>query len=133
MSYVSVLVFDGQVLKKDFCAMLTELEPQVGSAQPGQLQSLKFPFLRHLVRLVSVAGDDAGAASVPAFETYDAFLARGRDISIALVEARAATVTPTDPGGLFFSSGTTSLPKGRSEEHTSELQSLMRISYAVFC
>src|SRR3546814_3403719 len=26
-----------------------------------------------------------------------------------------------------------SLPCGRSEEHTSELQSLMRISYAVFC
>src|SRR3546814_2509120 len=25
------------------------------------------------------------------------------------------------------------LPKRRSEEHTSELQSLMRISYAVFC
>src|SRR3546814_9833804 len=25
------------------------------------------------------------------------------------------------------------LPEGRSEEHTSELQSLMRISYAVFC
>src|SRR3546814_6522378 len=25
------------------------------------------------------------------------------------------------------------LTKGRSEEHTSELQSLMRISYAVFC
>src|SRR3546814_6257395 len=26
-----------------------------------------------------------------------------------------------------------SAPSGRSEEHTSELQSLMRISYAVFC
>src|SRR3546814_3613205 len=26
-----------------------------------------------------------------------------------------------------------SFPRGRSEEHTSELQSLMRISYAVFC
>src|SRR3546814_5914028 len=25
------------------------------------------------------------------------------------------------------------IPAGRSEEHTSELQSLMRISYAVFC
>src|SRR3546814_4274880 len=25
------------------------------------------------------------------------------------------------------------VPDGRSEEHTSELQSLMRISYAVFC
>src|SRR3546814_1022189 len=28
---------------------------------------------------------------------------------------------------------TVKLPIGRSEEHTSELQSLMRISYAVFC
>src|SRR3546814_5145796 len=27
----------------------------------------------------------------------------------------------------------TRLERGRSEEHTSELQSLMRISYAVFC
>src|SRR3546814_1110717 len=29
--------------------------------------------------------------------------------------------------------GDTHVPGGRSEEHTSELQSLMRISYAVFC
>src|SRR3546814_9838715 len=38
----------------------------------------------------------------------------------------------------FLMSAKLSLPKqvfghGRSEEHTSELQSLMRISYAVFC
>src|SRR3546814_6751157 len=32
--------------------------------------------------------------------------------------------------GKFFNA---SLDKARSEEHTSELQSLMRISYAVFC
>src|SRR3546814_7865348 len=32
--------------------------------------------------------------------------------------------------GQFFASGGMT---GRSEEHTSELQSLMRISYAVFC
>src|SRR3546814_8859799 len=31
------------------------------------------------------------------------------------------------------SNARTSLPTPRSEEHTSELQSLMRISYAVFC
>src|SRR3546814_3948591 len=31
---------------------------------------------------------------------------------------------------LFFTGNT---DEGRSEEHTSELQSLMRISYAVFC
>src|SRR3546814_7851954 len=39
---------------------------------------------------------------------------------------------PHDPG---FVEDTTSPPtfRSRSEEHTSELQSLMRISYAVFC
>src|SRR3546814_953464 len=44
-------------------------------------------------------------------------------------------------GGTFPRSGVQRCPKtysptsrsGRSEEHTSELQSLMRISYAVFC
>src|SRR3546814_4087103 len=38
------------------------------------------------------------------------------------------------PGGLRLRPGGPGLlPAGRSEEHTSELQSLMRISYAVFC
>src|SRR3546814_4403697 len=37
-------------------------------------------------------------------------------------------------GGLpYFDSGAAGLLVARSEEHTSELQSLMRISYAVFC
>src|SRR3546814_7974786 len=39
----------------------------------------------------------------------------------------AAEIAPDDAAGIFYTSGT------RSEEHTSELQSLMRISYAVFC
>src|SRR3546814_10321507 len=34
---------------------------------------------------------------------------------------------------LFLAVGNTEENKRRSEEHTSELQSLMRISYAVFC
>src|SRR3546814_7258158 len=33
----------------------------------------------------------------------------------------------------FFNGGEASGSRWRSEEHTSELQSLMRISYAVFC
>src|SRR3546814_1019604 len=37
----------------------------------------------------------------------------------------------THTGGTTITDGT--LQIGRSEEHTSELQSLMRISYAVFC
>src|SRR3546814_3708134 len=65
---------------------------------------------------------------------------------------RATVLVPTDFSGMIFSfvplrepperTRATSLPSTykatsargrRSEEHTSELQSLMRISYAVFC
>src|SRR3546814_5788053 len=54
---------------------------------------------------------------------------------------RNAFVTPVSPGLSVRSqnirrpprSGCNWLPRRRSEEHTSELQSLMRISYAVFC
>src|SRR3546814_6753143 len=35
--------------------------------------------------------------------------------------------------GVFANTTTTQFDTDRSEEHTSELQSLMRISYAVFC
>src|SRR3546814_32623 len=45
------------------------------------------------------------------------------------VIAWAESASPNAPSGRV---GAASLP-GRSEEHTSELQSLMRISYAVFC
>src|SRR3546814_8418089 len=40
---------------------------------------------------------------------------------------------PDDPGAHRRSRGPAGGRPGRSEEHTSELQSLMRISYAVFC
>src|SRR3546814_4238745 len=44
----------------------------------------------------------------------------GLDVAVATADARA---TGFEPDPVFV----------RSEEHTSELQSLMRISYAVFC
>src|SRR3546814_1951033 len=54
-----------------------------------------------------------------------------------MVDAMAATVTHAVPEsmGPYLAPITAvlSAPFTRSEEHTSELQSLMRISYAVFC
>ena len=50
-SAVSVLLFEPRVLKKDFAAMLCELEPQVADAAPGRLASRRFPFLRALAML----------------------------------------------------------------------------------
>src|SRR3546814_10738682 len=67
---------------------------------------------------------------------------QGRDGRGMVAEPIAGRVTPIFPiamivgravGELQSSVGEMLLGVSRSEEHTSELQSLMRISYAVFC
>src|SRR3546814_4122660 len=57
----------------------------------------------------------------------------GRRTGIAMVSALLPLATPNRARKTGTSSANTSAASGRSEEHTSELQSLMRISYAVFC
>lgn len=115
VSGISVLLFEDRVLKKDFSAMLADVEPAIRDAAPGELTSAKFPFLRRFVRLDSLtdACEQANSVGEPAaFETWDTFLALSAKVPDTVVEARGKAVTPADAGGLFFSSGTTSLPKG---------------------
>jgi fatty-acyl-CoA synthase len=107
-SGVSVLLFENAVLKKDFSQVLLELEPAISAAPPGQLWSHRFPFLRRLVQVDAIAA----AGPTGAIETWSGFLSRGSSVPSPLVEATAASVRPSDIGVLFFSSGTTSLPKG---------------------
>src|SRR3546814_4634240 len=52
-----------------------------------------------------------------------------QDIEASIVEVRRAAAR----GARGINMGGRNLAGKRSEEHTSELQSLMRISYAVFC
>lgn len=107
---VSILLFERSVVKKDFAAMLGELAPEIRSAAPGQLISMKFPFLRRLA-----AVDDTGGLG--GIETWSGFLAHGDAIPRALVEATTATVKPSDAAGLFLSSGSTNRPKGILSAH----------------
>src|SRR3546814_160541 len=64
-----------------------------------------------------------------------AFAGRPRHIVEIAIAARGGL--PSDIGGIIDEreeqSAAKARPEKRSEEHTSELQSLMRISYAVFC
>src|SRR3546814_10351471 len=53
-------------------------------------------------------------------------------VMIAL-NLQTSFLTPPFGFALFYLRGVTPASVSRSEEHTSELQSLMRISYAVFC
>jgi acyl-CoA synthetase (AMP-forming)/AMP-acid ligase II len=104
-SAISVLLFEPLVLRKDFLAMLRALEPAIDGAPPGELRSGRFPYLRRLAML------DAPEA-VGCVEPWDRFLESGEGVGADLVDERATEVSPSDPGMLFFSSGTTGRPKG---------------------
>src|SRR3546814_10232635 len=63
---------------------------------------------------------------------------RGASVTMELLPTGGSTMamsTGDDPDRteLLATRGPVAGDAGRSEEHTSELQSLMRISYAVFC
>src|SRR3546814_2245366 len=61
-------------------------------------------------------------------------LGQERLLVTPLSRFRQGTPIRVEEGVLFTTYATLrSQERGRSEEHTSELQSLMRISYAVFC
>ncbi|MBY0422728.1 MAG: AMP-binding protein [Parvularculaceae bacterium] len=107
-SACGVLLFEREILKKDFLDILASLEPAVATATPSAFASLRFPYLRRL----AVVGAGAGAA-----QSWSAFLASGEAVAPARIDARRAAVFPSDPGALFFSSGSTAKPKGVLNAH----------------
>src|SRR3546814_4262291 len=83
------------------------------------------------------AGSDLAAMKTRAVERDDHWLLNGSKIYISNgllsdIVIVAAKTHPDNPHGLTLFIVERGM-EGRSEEHTSELQSLMRISYAVFC
>jgi fatty-acyl-CoA synthase len=109
-SACSILLLERRVLKKDFARILCDLDSAIATASVSDLASVKFPFLRGLAML-------DGDAPIGAIETWTSFLARGSGIASQHVAARAAAVTPADPGMIFFSSGSTNRPKGILSAH----------------
>src|SRR3546814_6168990 len=60
-------------------------------------------------------------------------LIRPTALGMALATMRSSQARAPGPSTSYFAKDDSSSRPTRSEEHTSELQSLMRISYAVFC
>src|SRR3546814_3638565 len=107
------------------------MQPGTAEASPGNI--------------TEVDGTDAhGNAYVAASELMEASLEYDGNsrfkLTISNTSGSTANPTPFSPGvwAISYIAGTdilnpNPLYEARSEEHTSELQSLMRISYAVFC
>src|SRR3546814_8050252 len=81
--------------------------------------------VRLLVRAALVVTDSGGLQEEAATLGIPVVVLRTRTERMEAVEDGRAMLAGSDPEAI--------LSAARSEEHTSELQSLMRISYAVFC
>src|SRR3546814_1394455 len=73
--------------------------------------------------LAGAIGGHMAEQQIRATNTYD--------VTVSMETGSTRVINVPELGGL--STGEKVRIDGRSEEHTSELQSLMRISYAVFC
>src|SRR3546814_5571573 len=89
-----------------------------------------------VTKRASIDDEIAGVRTGGAHRTDDAAVLKTDDLKVAAADrggsgiVAGATCEPLDPCSVFDQ---VARAMNRSEEHTSELQSLMRISYAVFC
>lgn len=107
---VALLITEAEVAKKDFVKNISDLVPALAGKAYGELMTDEFPFLRRVVCIDSEAATDG-------IQRWDAFLASGESIPDSLVAATMAAVSPVDQGLIFFSSGTTALPKAIQQTH----------------
>src|SRR3546814_9381114 len=80
----------------------------------------------------SVVGSHKGGFDAFGFDITPYLKAGENELIVEVLDPTSAGTQPRgkqilDPAGIWYTA------VSRSEEHTSELQSLMRISYAVFC
>src|SRR3546814_8902072 len=100
---------------------------------PGLVQPAPVVFAQTTSNAVAVDGD--GFTYVVGTTTGDLGLNRGdgdQDLFLTKMDSEGEVVWQRLLGAAGATEGT-AIAIDRSEEHTSELQSLMRISYAVFC
>src|SRR3546814_10705768 len=90
---------------------------------------LKGAVLAIVLLVLGILGNEAVDRVMQNFREPDEFLVQMKDEQKQNFEALNASLSELK--GTLDADGRSAL--SRSEEHTSELQSLMRISYAVFC
>src|SRR3546814_1503491 len=91
----------------------------MGEKMVGGIEPFAVPGLNGMAKVQGVPVDDDGGEQVEA----------GDPVMLTLRRAVADFALTADAQGIFQRM----MCLARSEEHTSELQSLMRTSYAVFC
>ncbi len=107
-----LLVTMARFKTSDYLGMLRELAPEWAHGKAGALEAQQLPHLRAVVWI-----DEPGqGAEEPGLTRFSALLAQG-DAADPRVAQVGATLKPTDPINIQFTSGTTGFPKGATLTH----------------
>lgn len=114
---VSCLIAVDRFRRNDYRAMIGAMQPRASV----------LPRLRHLV-WVEVDGPAApGAAQGEGAITWEAMVARGKDVPDARIDAAAREVGADDVAMLLYTSGSTATPKGILLQHGKWIQNAFNI------
>src|SRR3546814_2231865 len=126
----SYCVFFSSRRRHTRCALVTGVQTcalPIFRLTPAQIVGAALEEGVHVVGLSVLSGSHVALVSE--------VLERMENAGIGRVPVVAGGIIPPEDAAALKAAGVAAVytPKDRSEEHTSELQSLMRISYAVFC
>ncbi|MFV8817545.1 class I adenylate-forming enzyme family protein [Haliea sp. E17] len=117
---VDTLIIEAAVASRNFVEDMLALCPGLAAAAPGKLYCEELPFLRKVVCV-------DGRPVADGIQGWQAFLAAGRAIPDAITRATAASACMADPGLIFFSSGSTALPKAIQQTHRAAMLQCWRL------
>lgn len=109
---VACVITEATVASRNFIADILKLCPELELPGHDPLRSTEFPFLRQVVCI------DSGKATGSIWE-WEKFLSQGSTTPEEFVSATAAASKPTEDALVFFSSGSTALPKAIRHTHRS--------------
>ncbi len=110
VSDVEVVILEAAVASKNFVEDIFAICPELAATAPDELMMTELPFLRRAVCI------DKGFAR-QGLQDWDEFLALGQGVPDAIVDTIVASINPVDHGLIFFSSGSTALPKAIQATH----------------
>ena len=112
---ISALVFIGRFRTSDYGSMVNELVPELAAASPGELNSTRFPHLRHVIFIPP--HDDASTPTPPGMWHWDDLLTLAKQTSPDDLRHLQAQCGPDDVINIQYTSGTTGNPKGAMLTH----------------
>ena len=114
-SEANALILIGRFRNSDYAAMVNEVVPELKDCSPGELSSLRFPYLRHVIFIPPHSEPDAGTP--PGMWSWSDMVGRHTGVSLEELSARQAECQPDDPVNIQYTSGTTGNPKGAMLTH----------------